>query len=119
MDVKVIERLLTSAELCFERGQYKMANRAMDEIEERVGDQDMGPGLTDRFNYLCNAIPELETDRAQEGQFCSSCNGSGRYYNRKCVRCAGKGYQTEADVTRNRIYWEYRQLREQGHQPSS
>jgi hypothetical protein len=34
-------------------------------------------------------------------QSCLRCNGSGHFLNDICYRCAGKGYQTRQDLTRN------------------
>ena len=116
-----IDNLLERAELCFERGQYKMVSAYLDEIESRAKAVELSDEQDYQFNSLAERMHEQGFDAEDEGEdntpkandVCTKCGGSKFYTYANgsrgtCYDCQGKGYQTEKDIVRVKNYWAYR-----------
>lgn len=104
MDEDAINKILDSAEQCFERGQYQMALTALNTAIERVRNEGIEISITldERIDNLGDRIsegppkpkskpkfgeeenpfdaPEYRTKVVPEGQqFCLNCKGTGKY----------------------------------------
>lgn len=117
-----ISRILDSAELCVERGQYKIAAHALAEAEARYedGDVDQDDSLEERMDNVAadlhdlgvpiEELPKPVTDSRSHPKCSANCDkgriGNGRQF--LCFACQGKGYQTPIDITRQERYWEHR-----------
>jgi DnaJ-class molecular chaperone len=106
------EKILTRAELLFERGQTKMCNVALDELFERMEKgEEPSQDLYERFQALSEGCPiHRDKDASPEvSDTCQPCNGTGKWGNGNvCFACRGKGEQDTSDVVRNKNYWAFR-----------
>jgi len=104
-----ITKMIERAELCIERGQFKMAKSAYDEIDKRLGTDQQDEFTEDRLSEILYAIQGAESEPVEQTK-CHKCHGSGRYGDLgKCFACLGKGYQTERDTVREKNYWARRE----------
>ena len=116
-----IENLLNRAEICAERGQLKVAGKALAEIAKRAQHEQIPVELWKRYMAACSVVDDKalavanDVDEIEGNTDCGACGTSGVYIfpdgirTGDCFACVGKGFQTKEDRQRNRWYWAIRQ----------
>ena len=122
---QVVDTVLTHAEACLERGEYKMVATALKSAIQQHGEILVADKtLLDRAVSLKAKLIEVRqgmtqpnytpTDSNGRPPICKACKGTGKYRNAKyealgkCVACWGKGFQTKEDFERQQRYWKRR-----------
>lgn len=104
------ERLLNIARSCYERGEMRMADRTLKELEQRgITEEGVGPELFEEYRELCEKVPDLadiEASNLAESADtpCEQCQGTKKFRGGKCIACNGKGYQNTHDLLRRQSY---------------
>lgn len=109
----VISKLLNRAELLAERGQSKMVNSLLDEVDRRAERQPLDQDQLLQYQRLEKMCAAADGKHPEEIK-CHKCQGSGEYFrnggpNGRCFACVGKGWQSERDKVREQNYYARRQ----------